>query len=398
MAKPLAHQSSSQTLGDLACAAIAHYLKQFSRYEKAVLADTDPEDLHQMRVGLRRLRTALQVFAPAIALAKASQEPKVAAVARQLGQLRDLDVIEAALLTHFVPDMPEAEQAALQPAFEALAEQRDQVFKQVKRLLKSSAYKKLKTSLKTWVKDPDLEAIAALPAQIALPDLMLPLVSRLWLHPGWLVGTAYDAATGSFGVDTGLNAAEVDALIDRHHKVLHSLRRQIKRVRYQLKLVSPCYGNWLSDRLASLEAMQETLGELQDSRVLADFLLAAVPEARRQLPTLFSLLASSRDRAWAHWQTLQAPYLAPTNRQRLRLQLLSPEVEAAADTVEAGAGARGEATAETAPPEPAEAPVATPAAAEATQPIAAKRSRASAKRAASAAKTTVKADDTPPAH
>lgn len=252
MAKPLTHQLSSQTLGDLACAAIAHYLKQFSRYEKAVLADTDPEDLHQMRVGLRRLRTALQVFAPAIALAKAGQEPKVAAVARQLGELRDLDVIEAALLTHFVPDMPEAEQAALQPAFEALADQRDQVFKQVKRLLKSSAYKKLKTSLKAWVKDPDLEAIAVLPAQIALPDLMLPLVSRLWLHPGWLVGTTYDAATGSFGVDTGLNAAEVDALIDQHHKALHSLRRQIKRVRYQLKLVSPCYGDWLNDRLAGL--------------------------------------------------------------------------------------------------------------------------------------------------
>lgn len=143
--------------------------------------------------------------------------------------------------------------------------------------------------------------------------------------------------------------------------------------------------------------MQETLGELQDSRVLADFLLAAVPEARHQLPTLFSLLASSRDRAWAHWQTLQAPYLAPASRQQLRLQLLSPEVEAAADTAEAVAGASAASAAEATPPAPAEAP-ATPAAAEAAPPIAAKRSRASTKRAASAAKTTVKADDTPPAN
>lgn len=387
MAKLLTHQTSSQTLGDLAQGAIAHYLKQFSRYEKAVLADTDPEDLHQMRVGLRRLRTALQVFAPAISLAKASQEPKVAAVARQLGELRDLDVIEAALLTHFVPDMPESEQAALQPAFEVLAEQRDQVFKQVKRLLKGRAYKKLKTGLKAWVKAPDLAAIAVLPVEAALPDLVLPLVSRLWLHPGWLVGTTRDTATGCFRVDTALNTAEVDALIDQHHRALHSLRRQIKRVRYQLKLVSPCYGERLSDSLASLEAMQETLGALQDSLVLADFLLAAVPNASHQLPTLFSLLANSRDRAWAHWQTLQAVYLAPSSRQQLRLQLLSPESAAPANLT---ANIDGEAES------PAEAATPTPAAG-AAQPIAAKRSRASVKRTPSATKTSLNASDPPPA-
>jgi CHAD domain-containing protein len=47
-----------QTLGDFAQSAIAKYLKQATQYEKGVLIDVDPEDLHQMRVGMRRLQSA----------------------------------------------------------------------------------------------------------------------------------------------------------------------------------------------------------------------------------------------------------------------------------------------------------------------------------------------------
>ncbi len=50
---------------------IAEQYRRIVKQEKKVLADKDPEALHQMRVGTRRLRTALQVFGGAIELPKA---------------------------------------------------------------------------------------------------------------------------------------------------------------------------------------------------------------------------------------------------------------------------------------------------------------------------------------
>ena len=101
------------TLGDLAQGAIAKYLKQIVAYEQPVMADTDPENLHQMRVGLRRLRTAVQVFATGLDLPKGGREPNIAVVGRKLGQLRDLDVIGASLRDRYAPDLPDHEQQHL---------------------------------------------------------------------------------------------------------------------------------------------------------------------------------------------------------------------------------------------------------------------------------------------
>ncbi|HSM81869.1 MAG TPA: CHAD domain-containing protein, partial [Nodosilinea sp.] len=178
-----------QTLGDLAQGAISKYLKQTVAQTDAVLADTDPENLHQMRVGLRRLRTAVQVFGPGLALPKAGREARVAAVGRQLGTLRDLDVIGATLRDRYAPDLPDNEQACLGEVLLALAKRRHKTFKQVKKLLQGKRYQRLTQALGDWVAEPDYGAIAPLPADQMIVDLVSPLVSQLWLHPGWLVGT-----------------------------------------------------------------------------------------------------------------------------------------------------------------------------------------------------------------
>jgi len=319
MAAPL-HLS----VGELAQGAIATYLKSATKYEQGVLQDTDPENLHQMRVGMRRLRTAIQVFGPSMRLPKAGQEPKLAAIARKLGQLRDLDVIAATLKQRFWPDLPAPEQAVLEDVFMDLAKHRKKAFKRVKSLLKGNRYKALKKSLKKWVKQPHYTAIAPLAAATALPDLILPLLSQLWLHPGWLVGTQ-PKDTG-LQVISDLTPEQVDQWVNDHSKTLHSLRKQVKRVRYQLKLIDDWYGDALAADLARLSALQDALGHLQDSLVLADFLEAAVPHACDRMPTLFSLLAHSRHQAWTQWQRLQRHYLDHSQRQALGLTLLQPGV------------------------------------------------------------------------
>jgi CHAD domain-containing protein len=320
----MAPAPQTTTLGELAQGAIAKYLKHTVAYKKPVLADADAEDLHQMRVGLRRLRTAVQVFEAGLELPKAGREPRIAALGRKLGQLRDLDVTRMSLCDRYAPELPTEEQQALALVLLHLAKQRHKTFKRVKQLLKGKRYRKLTQALSDWVENPTYATIAALPADQVMPDLVLPLVSQLWLHPGWLVGTTPDLE-----IESHLSPAATDDLIADCGPVLHSLRKQVKRVRYQLRLVADFYPGALEDDIQRLSDLQDTLGELQDSTVLEAFLEAAVPDAKTQMPHLFALLADSRHRAWQQWQEHQQHYLNDFQRQRLRLTLLHPRDPAA---------------------------------------------------------------------
>lgn len=315
-----------QTLGDLAVQAIDKYLTKAQTYEDGVLKDRDPENLHQMRVNLRRLRTAMQVFAPGIELPKAGREPQVAKVARRLGQLRDLDVIAMTLEEQYLPDLPAAERQQLKPVFKRWRKQRRRSVKQVKKTLQGDRYQALKARLQDWIQAPHCTRTAAQPAEVLLPDLTLPLVSRLWLHPAWLVGTEVTEQLIHQPI-ANLDAAAIDAAITDHSTTLHSLRKQVKRVRYQLKLVSDAYGDRLDADLERFKQLQEVLGHMQDSLVLADFLESKIPRWETTLPTLKALLANHRHHAWQQWQLLQQHYLLPAQRAALRQILMQPGVE-----------------------------------------------------------------------
>ena len=103
----------SLTLGEFAHAVIGEQHQAIVKQEKKVIADKDPEHLHHMRVGTRRLRTALQVFDRAIAVPKAATAKRVGSLSRVLGTLRDLDVQMADLQERYRPNLPETEQRSL---------------------------------------------------------------------------------------------------------------------------------------------------------------------------------------------------------------------------------------------------------------------------------------------
>jgi CHAD domain-containing protein len=125
-------------------------------------------------------------------------------------------------------------------------------------------------------------------------------------------------------VTSSLSSATVDDLIAKEGYALHNLRKQIKRVRYQLRVVAPLYGDALEADLERLSTMQDILGTLQDSVVLEDFIAQAHPKGRRPMPSLSKLLAHHRHQAWQQWQPFQTHYLNHQIRQNLRLALLQP--------------------------------------------------------------------------
>lgn len=79
-------------------AVLGNCLEHIQRNEVAVVEGSDAETLHQMRVGVRRLRSALKLFAPVAPCPPALQED-VRWLGEQLGAARDWDVLLSSTLS-----------------------------------------------------------------------------------------------------------------------------------------------------------------------------------------------------------------------------------------------------------------------------------------------------------
>ena len=319
---------TAKTLGNWASIAIEKHLKKILKQEVDVLSDRDPEALHQMRVGMRRLRSTITGFAPALDLPKSAQEKQIGKIGRRLGELRDLDVLKEALETHYQPNLPAEEQKLLATALDYLAKQRSKALEQVRETLKDKTYKQLKQALKAWLEQPEYRPMAQLPIQEVLPDLLLPQVSQLLLHPGWLVGTALEKTEIKPLKD--LSHEAIEEQITTHGPVLHDLRKQTKRVRYQMELFTDFYSPTYSAFVQDVKSVQEILGQIQDSFVLAEFLTDALDSDINKLaPTLAAQLAETRYQMWQQWHPLQMRYLNSHIRHSFRAELLLPSKEPA---------------------------------------------------------------------
>jgi len=317
--------AKANTLGDWAYIAVEKHFRKTMKYEEDVLKDKDPEALHQMRVGMRRLRTVVTGFAPALNLPKYAQEKQIGKIARTLGVLRDLDVLQEALQNHYQPNLPKSEQKVIDLALDYLAEQRIEAFKLVKKTLEEkSHYQKFKQDFRDWLNEAQYHEMAHLPILSVLPDLLLPQVSELLLHAGWMVGTTLDQ-TGIHPIKN-MSHQQVEEVLAKQGKILHNLRKQTKRVRYQMELFINFYGNTYAAYCQDVKKIQEVLGNIQDSMVLGEFLTEALHEEKEKLPeTLSQELAESRYQAWQEWQILQTRYLNAQIRQSFHQELLHPQ-------------------------------------------------------------------------
>ena len=105
MASP--HDDQPFSNGAFAVDLIGRYTHKLVALQSPVLADRDPEPLHLMRVSLRRLRSCLQQFAPALRLPRAVADPRLAKTVRRLGMARDLDVLRQRLEQDLMAELPE---------------------------------------------------------------------------------------------------------------------------------------------------------------------------------------------------------------------------------------------------------------------------------------------------
>ncbi|MEA5514085.1 CHAD domain-containing protein [Nodularia sp. UHCC 0506] len=313
----------TKSLKDYAYHAIQQHLNKTLKWEKPVKKDEDPEALHQMRVGMRRLRTAISRFDLGIDLPQPAGEKKIGKIARCLGNLRDIDVLKETLETHYKPHLPHKEQKVLQTAFDALNKQRKKALSKTQTTLQGETYKSLKQALAVWLNQPTYQPLAYLAIQQVLPDLLLPDVSSLLLHPGWLVGTSI--VDTEIKVCTNWPAENIEKELTTQGESIHDLRKQAKRVRYQMELFSELYGESYAAYVAEVKSIQDILGNMQDSVVMGERLADIFKsEIDVYLPTLANLLKKNRYQLWQQWQPLQERYLQAEHRHNFHLTILNP--------------------------------------------------------------------------
>lgn len=333
-------EQEAKTLGDWAYLAIAKHFKKILRHEAEVLKDKDSEELHQMRVGMRRLRSAVVGFSLSLDLPKNAGQRQVGKVARVLGTLRDIDVLGEALNTEYIPELPEQERKQLEQALLALSKRRKKALKAVKVILESKFYQLLKESFESWLEQPKYQAIAGIPIDNILPDLLLPQMSRLLLHPGWIVGVEFEKGEIQFA--DGLSEIQVENLLQNQGLIIHDLRKEVKRSRYNLELFSQFYGEHYQDYITALKNIQTVLGEIQDCSVLAQFFADIFTgNITEQMPELSAKLRGKRSRKWQEWESLQRQFLESQTRKDWHLTILTPTSDEVTSRLKSEAGCGG---------------------------------------------------------
>lgn len=357
------------TLGEWACLAVDKHFQKILKHQPQVLLDNDPEELHQMRVAMRRLRSAIAGFAPVLIFPKTVDDRAVGKVARCLGAVRDLDVLQQSLIEDYRPILPSDEQKNLDLALSALNKQRSGAFQKIKKMLNGKLYQRLIEDLTNWLKAPQYQPIATLPIGEVLPDLLLPELSHLFLHQGWLVGDqqfnnlpniplnitpvneqnfqleiiegkvsqsnlsmhkqfAENPTNSNLTSSNSTNSNSPSYnLLTTDEDILHNLRKQVKRTRYQMSLFTELYGDQYEHYVKDLGSMQDYLGELQDIVVLTKFMKENVhKKLNKNMPHFVAELSKKRLNIWQNWQFLQYRYLQIEVRKAWRLELLQPLV------------------------------------------------------------------------
>lgn len=288
----------SLSSGAFAQALIQAQLQRLAKLQDKVLADREPEPLHQMRVSLRRLRTALAQFAPALVLPERVTAHRIAVVARRTGLCRDLDVLALRFQEQLLPRLPNDEQHYLEAAMQYMARERRQAFSTLVEVLRSRRYRKLLKRLSHWQQQPRFTPLGERPLMPWLVDWQAPFTAGLFLHPGWCVE-------------------------DPNAEVLHELRKRIKQARYSVENL----GRWceppLQEWMEDLRQAQDHLGELHDLQILQSRFAGDEPFRKAAgLPVLRAELENQQRLHWQRWRELALRLHQDSHRKAIQHHLL----------------------------------------------------------------------------
>ncbi len=218
--------------------------------DKTVEGDADA--LHDMRVALRRLRTALQNFegdknkpllSSGVRRELKDWRTKIGKLGDKLGAVRDFDV-----LGDYVRDFDKTVSPGLREVEEVLQHQRKKNFAPMTRKIgRAGEADALREGFARWA--------LGLPGLYSLSQIQLEPLAKRVLH---------QRIEESVALGSSLQNGDEEAQ--------HELRRTLRRLRYTLETFAPCFDKPIKKPVKQLVELQDLLGEMQDCTVLQEWL------------------------------------------------------------------------------------------------------------------------------
>ncbi|WP_330960309.1 CHAD domain-containing protein [Photobacterium sp. 53610] len=244
-----------------------HFLKgefhHARRHETGLIRDDDTEFLHQYRVALRRCRAIIGLLSPLfVPEQKLMLQNDLKNLMQKTNALRDLDVYLDNMEPFFYALEHQYHQG-LTLFFNDLLDKRTQAFHDVKDWLKSDEYEQQCAQIAGLINEMENNPTPA-GKRLCLPTAQ----KRIWKR---------FSQTLSLCQAVGYNHPD---------EQLHQLRISCKKLRYLLEYFAPLFpGKVIKEQIKQLKALQESLGEFNDSSVqmtfLSQYLAQQKPESRR---------------------------------------------------------------------------------------------------------------------
>jgi CHAD domain-containing protein len=230
---------------------LGHHFGQMVLHEDGTRLGEDIEELHDMRVATRRMRSAFDVFSDAYDPKEIKPYLKgLRATGRALGRVRDLDVfMEKA--QGYLDTLPEEKRHGLDPLL--LIWQNERKIEREKMLahLNSESYLDFKQQFLEFLSTP---GAGELKHDRTTPHLVQH-VAPILIYSRLAAVRAYSSI---------LDIASIEQL--------HGLRIEFKKLRYTLEYFREVLGEAVKDLIEEIKTMQDHLGDLNDADVACDIL------------------------------------------------------------------------------------------------------------------------------
>ena len=246
-ARPRLCACADATVDDAIQAILRSCVEQWCANEAAAHDGSDPEGVHQIRVAIRRLRSAFSLFKPLLDPAKrAWLSGEAKAIVDGLGPARDWDVFRVELLAPVAKARPDAALARLAAAAEAA---RTEGYAQVRAAIEAPSYTRYMLQLRGWI---EARGWREAPTERGEAWLERPIVD----FAAHVLGKRQRKA-----LKLGRDFGELSA------KERHQVRIALKKLRYATEFFSALYPRKRAKPyLAALKELQDGLGISTTSR------------------------------------------------------------------------------------------------------------------------------------